>query len=76
MAKIYDFTDYRLNKMTPWQRMVEIDRQTKRVAKDITDLGVEVRNSEVVPPRKTNWGKVALTAMAVVGVCMWLNSKK
>lgn len=74
MAEIYDFTKIRLDKMTPWERIVEIDRQTKRVVTDISRLGVEVRNTKVVPPKRS-WVKPLLITAAVVGVVVWLGNK-
>lgn len=77
MAQIYDFTKIRLEKMTPWERIAEIDRQTKRVVSDINNLGVEVRNTKVIPPKpKHSWVKPVLFATAVVGVLVWLGNKK
>lgn len=76
MAEIYDFTKIRLDKMTPWERIVEIDRQTKRVVTDISQLGVEVRNTKVVPPKpKRSWVKPLLITAAVVGLVVWLGNK-
>lgn len=78
MSKIYDFTEYRLNKMSPWEKIVELDRQAKKAVVELNDLNVGLVNAKagMPKPKSVSVGKVLLVGIAVVTAVTYLATRK
>lgn len=78
MSKIYDFTEYRLNKMSPWEKMMELDRQAKKAVVELNGLNVGLVNAKagMPKPKPVSVGKALLVGIAVVTAVTYLATRK
>lgn len=71
MAKIYDFNEHRLNKMSPWEKVMEMDRQARRAVTELNNFNSSFDKAKAtIPVKKTiSVGKIMFgVAVVVIGI--------
>lgn len=78
MSKIYNFTEYRLNKMSPWEKMMELDRQAKKAVVELNDFNNSIVTAKAnrPKPKPVSVGKALLIGIAVVTAITYLTTRK
>lgn len=78
MSKIYNFTEYRLNKMSPWEKMMELDRQAKKAVVELNDFNNSIVTAKAtrLKPKPVSVGKALLIGIAVVTAITYLTTRK